>query len=212
MNRARLMETLKTTLNDSQINGLWDTSLLWIYLSSGQDKFCEDTGYFKDKTNYTITLQTGVSSYSIPSRIIQIVDIWDGNRKLSKIPTGSVHVEGATGDPNYWSTDIDTGAIKFYPSPTADENGDSFILQVWRYSQNELALGWEPEIPTRFSMALIHWAAHQAFGHDDAEQNDPKKAESHLRNYYRYVKDGKISLQRYQNQEISIGCDQAYVV
>jgi hypothetical protein len=212
MNRTELYEELLEVLNDSVVNGVWNSSTLWGYLAEGQDKFCEQTGYFKDASNFSLTLQTGVAIYNIPDRIIQIIDIWDGSRKLTKILTGERYLEETTaGDPAYWETDFETGIIKLYPTPTADQNGDTFTLQVWRYSQYDLAEDTrDPEIPSRFQRACIHWAAYQALGHHDMEAEDPIDADKHYSKYLRYVRDGKRALQRYQNQEARVGTDPAY--
>lgn len=117
----------------------WSDARLLGYLSEGQDKFCEETGYFIDKTNYSITLVAGTRIYSIPDRIIQILEVWDGTRKLDKELTGEVF-DGtiAAGDPAKWATDQETGDIEFDREPTADEDGDSFVLRVWRYSRYPL--------------------------------------------------------------------------
>lgn len=212
MNRTQMMSELLQVINDSEVNGIWPQSTLWEYLAEGQDKFCEKTGYFKDLTNFTITLQTGVAVYDMPARIIELQDIWDGTRRLIKIPTGDRYDGDATaGDPQYWTTDEATGVIKLYPTPSSDQNGDSFVLQVWRYSQYDLAEATrDPEIPARFQRACIHWAAYQAHTQHDMEQEDPIKAEDHLNKFNMYVRDGKRALRRIQNQEVRVGTDPAY--
>jgi len=212
MNRARMMVELLEVLNDSTVDGIWRETTLWGYLAEGQDKFCEKTGYFKDISNFTLTLQTDVAVYAIPDRIIQIMDIWNGTQKLVKIPTGDIYYgEGISGVPTHWDTDRETGFIKLYPTPTSDENGDTLLLQVWRYSQNDLAEdGNDPEIPGRFQRACIEWAAFKAFSQHDMEQEDPIDAGKHRDLFRGYVKDGKKALKRYQNIEVRIGTDPAY--
>lgn len=219
MNRTQLMTELLEVINDSEVNGIWTPTTLWGYLAEGQDKFCELTGYFKDNSNYTITLQTGVALYDIPDRAIEIIDIWDGTRKLVKVPTNDRYIGDwdtlTTGDPGYWETDTETGVIKLYPTPTAAENGDIFTLQIWRYSRYDLAdtdatPAIDPEIPGRFQRAIICWAAYKAFSHHDMEEQDPVKADDHLKMFGSYVRDGKVALKRYQGQEVRVGSDPAY--
>ena len=212
MNRTQIISRLLEVLNDSEVRGIWDQNTLIDYLAEGQDKFCEDTGYFKDISSFTITMQTGVALYSLPDRIIQIIDIWDGTRKLGKIPTGEEYLAtGATGAPAYWDTDVETGVVKLFPTPTADQDEKELVLQVWRYSVYDFADdGKDPEIPARFQQSMVEWAAYRAFSHHDMEEQDPVKATDHLRMYREYVRQGKRALKRYQNQEVFVGCDPAY--
>ena len=227
-----MLAELRYVLNAVGTNRSWLDTTLEGYLSEGQDKFCEETGYFRDITNFTLTLQTGVAVYDIPDRIIQILDIWDGLRKLSKILTGSAAVyyddstfpfyTDATGNPTMWMTDEETGVIKLSPTPTVTENGKVLVLQVWRYSLYDLAGDGPvpegggvappavPEIPSRFQRACIEWACYKAFNHHDTETQDPVKAVDHLNSFNAYVSDGIKALRRYQNQETRVGSDPAY--
>ena len=218
-----MLAELRDVLNAAGTGVTWSDTQLLGYLAEGQDKFCEETGYFVDKTNFSITLQTGVSSYDIPDRVIQVLEIWDGTRKLEKLLTGEVF-EGtlADGDPARWTTDQETGTIEFDRAPTATENGDEFTLRVWRYSQYDLAGDGaapegggdapdaEPEIPSRFQRACIEWAAYKAFNHHDIETQDPVKAVDHLRSFELYVSDARTAFRRYHNIETRVGCDPAY--
>jgi len=211
MIRSELLAELMDVLNDSTTAGVWAQSTLFNYLAEGQDKFCEQTGYFTDLSNFSITLQTGVAVYAIPDRVIQIQEIWNGAVKLEKVTTGVVLETTATGAPSKWQTDQETGIIKLHPTPTAAENGDSYVLQVWRYSQNDLAeKGNDPEIPGRFQRACIEWAAYKAFMHHDMEAQDPVKAGDHLNAFGMYVKDGIAARRRYHNQETRVGSNPAY--
>ena len=230
MTRAEMLAELRSVLNDSTTNGKFAEARLLRFLAEGQDKFCEETGYFTDLANFKLTLQTGVAVYAIPARVIQILDIWDGTRKLAKVSTGNIYTTQdalygyteATGVPTHWQTDLATGSVQLFPTPTAAENGDLLVLQVWRYSQYDLAGDGavpegggdapdaEPEIPSRFHSACVEWAAYKAFNDHDMETQDPVKAADHLASYRLYVADGRAALQRIQNQETRIGTCPAY--
>ncbi|MFA5377964.1 MAG: hypothetical protein WC455_19595 [Dehalococcoidia bacterium] len=233
MTRAEMLAELYHVLNASSVSPPtgWEEAALLRYLAEGQDKFCEDTGYFKDITNYTLTLQTSTAVYAIPDRTIQVLDIWDGARRLGKILPDSTAINdewpedlGATtaGRPAQWQTDQTTGYIKLTPTPTAAENGVVLTLHLWRYSRYDLAGSGPvpegggtappaaPELPTRFQLACVQWAAHKAFNHHDVETQDPIKATDHLKWYKDYVSDGIRQMRRYHNQETRVGMDPAY--
>lgn len=227
MTRDEMLAELREVLGDSTGTVNWSTSRLLGLLSEGQDKFCEDTGFFSDLTSFTITLRTGVAVYDIPSRVIQVMDIWNGTTKLEKVLTG----ESQTGDYGYfpvtagppvlWRTDESTGFIKIYPTPTAVEDGTILPLQVWRYSKYDLAGDGavpefgptppaEPEIPSRLQRACVEWAAYKALSNHDEELQDKIKAADHLSNYRLYVSDGITALRRIQNMETRVGTCPAY--
>ena len=226
MTRSQMLAELRDVLSDLTVAGSWSDTRLFGYLSEGQDKFCEDTGYFGDITNYSLTLATGTAMYAIPPRAIQVMDIWDGTKRLGMVLPDRVAAQDtelfdlgstATGRPSHWQTDQTTGFIKLTPTPTLAENGVILTLRVWRYSRYDLAgdgatagVPAELEIPSRFHRACIEWAAYKSFMHHDVEAQDPVKAGDHLQAYRAYVSDGKDALRRIQNMETRVGSDPAY--
>lgn len=224
MTRDEMLAELRDVLNVPGANVTWKDTTLLGYLSEGQDVFCEKTGYFVDFSNFTITLQTDIANYAIPDRVYQLMHIWDGSRRLGKIPYGvepsfsdwPLPIDTEEGTPRYWRTDNETGVITLYPTPTADDNGDIYQLQVWRYSRYDLAgkngddEDAQPEIPSRFQRACIEWAAYKAFDHHDMEAQDPVKAADHLDNFKMYVNDAKSAMRKSHNIETRVGTSSAY--
>ena len=228
MTRAQMLTELREVLDESTAQYAWTESTLLGYLAEGQDEFCEQTGYFADFTTHTITLATGVAIYAIPDRVIQILDIWDGTRRLGKFqetdrnqlkPDWDPTVESTlTGRPQRWQTDGETGSITFDRAATSAENGDTLQMRVWRYSEFALdnddtdgeGTTAEPEIPFRFHRACIEWAAYKALMHHDEEQQDPVKASDHLNSFNDYVRKGKRAMQRYHGLEVRVGTSPAY--
>lgn len=228
MTRAQLLAELQAVLNsETGANCIIAETTLIGYLAEGQDKFCEETGYIRDTTNYTVTLATDTAVYDLSDRIIQVLNVWDGNRKLGKVvqdgqlsyddwPT-TYDTSTTTGLPTHWRTDKETGIIEFYPTPTADYNDRSLTLQVWRYSQYDLAgdgatpgTAADPEIHSRFQRACIEWALYKAFSHHDMEAQEPMKARDHLAAFNSYVSDGIAQFRRIHNLETRVGVDPAY--
>lgn len=226
MTRAQMLTELGEVLDESTVQNAWTESTLLGYLAEGQDEFCEQTGFFVDNTTHTITLATGVAVYDIPARVIQILDIWDGTRRLGKFqesdrnqlkPDWDPAVESTlTGRPQRWQTDGATGSITFDRAATAAEDGDTLQIRAWRYSIYSLddetapTNPAEPEIPFRFHRACIEWAAYKALMHHDEEQQDPVKARDHFNAFEDYVRKGKRAMQRYHGLETRVGTSPAY--
>lgn len=218
---------LRSRLSDDVAPYKWSDAFLLSVLAEGQDKFCEETGYFVDFSNYAVTLQTGVAVYAVPTRAIEVLDIWDGTRRLGKYQESDRSAvtqdwdpavsASQSGRPQRWQTDRSTGSITFDRVPTAVENGVVLQLRVWRYSRYALDgdgpvanVVAEPEIPSRFHRAPIEWAAFKAYTDHDAEKADRVKAETHERNFAAYCRDGKRALQRIQGHSLRVGTAPAY--
>ena len=69
MTRAEMLAELRSVLNAVGTNRSWADTTLEGYLAEGQDKFCEQTGFFTDLTNFTLTLRTSIAVYAIPDRV-----------------------------------------------------------------------------------------------------------------------------------------------
>lgn len=213
MTRDQMLAELRELLAETSKDGAWSEYMLLGYLAEGQDKFCEDTGFFVDATNYTITSVVGTASYAIPDRIISILEVWDGNRRLGRfqqedktpVPpqTGAPFAFSTSSSDSYaWQADQATSTITFEPTPTTVK---TYQLRVWRYSRNFLSdAGAAPEIPARFQRACIQWAAYKAMNVHDMELEDPIKAQDHLRAYQQYVTDGKAALRRLHSVETRV--------
>lgn len=212
-----MLTELRSVVDDDPGRPAWSDTALYGFLGEGQDKFCEDTGYFRDARSFTIELESGTSLYEVPDRIIEILSIWYGYKKLTKIPTGSDFDAADTdwsvtlGVPTHWRLDEDSGYVVLYPTPSAAVDGERLTLKVWRYSLNDLGTGeHEPELPSRLQRACIEWAAYKALSDHDAETQDPVKADDHLDNYKIYVRDGLAAFRRTHGIEASVGSNPAY--
>jgi hypothetical protein len=222
MTRAEMLTELRETLNDSPTNGAWREALLLSFLAEGQDKFCEQTGFFVDRTNYTVALVADTESYAIDERIIEVMDVWNGATRLGKFEERD-RTEGLNnnwfpfttsarvGVPTCWQTDRETGKITVYPVPTSAEAGTVLTLRVWRYSRFALdATGKEAEIPARFHRACIDWACFRCFSQHDAESFDPQEAARHRQLFDQYVIEGAATFRRLSGIDTRIGIDPAY--
>jgi hypothetical protein len=219
MTRAEMLAELKAVLRETSFDAAWGDLLLLSYLSEGQDKFCEDTGYFVDQTNYNITTVVGTANYAMDARIHKVLDIFYGSTRLGKFQQSDLYdgfdetseqFPSETSDSYAWQADNDTGYITLYPVPTSIR---TLRLRVWRYARTALdaTLG-EPEIPARFHRAPIHWAAFRALTHHDMEQQDKVKAGDHLAIYTSIKNEGRTAFERISNREVSMSPSPIYVV
>lgn len=230
MTRTRMVEELRAKLRETGVDPAWGDTRLLAWLAEGQDEFCENTGYFIDKTSYTITLEEGVKDYDIPARAIQVLDIFNGTIKLGKFMEEDRPKASTTWDPSIdpaasltptaWQADGESGVITFNNTPTASDVGTEFTLRVWRYSLFDLddddidgsGTPASPEIPRRFHWAPIEWACSVALMDHDMETQDPVKANDHRTEFNRLVRSGKRFMRRQHGRSTSVGSNPAYQV
>jgi hypothetical protein len=221
MTRAEMLAELQETVNSAASGGQWSDARLLSFLAEGQDKFCERTGFFTDRSNYSVTLVAGTESYALDGRVIEVMDVWNGATKLGKfeerdrteLPSTRFPytTSSATGPPQCWQTDRETGYITVYPVPTTAEAGTVLTLRVWRYSRYALdATGEEPEIPARFHRACIDWACFRCFSQHDAESFDPKEASRHFDLFEHYIAEGELAFNRLSGKDVRVGSAPAY--
>ncbi len=209
MTRDEMLTQLKETINCAVSGGAWSDDLLLSYLAEGQDKFCEDTGFFIDATNYELDLTTTETQYALDADIIKVLSVWSGNSRLPETdmegldpyqePSFVTTVPTASSQLPVWQVDYETGYLTLRTAPIEDM---TVKLRVWRYARNRLNnktsgnYDTEPEIPVRYHSAPIEWAAYKALNHHGAEQQDPVKAKDHLAIYKQYAKEGYRAMRR----------------
>lgn len=214
MTLTELLEETRAAVDDTIQPYSWSDTRLTSWLSEGQDKFCERTGYFSDKVTYFVTTILGQQDYAIDPRIVSLRSVWDGNRQLidaaGKTFSDADFLDTQIQSPVHYRTDLQTGFITFFEPVTA---GIILTLRVHRRSKVALNVaGAQPEIPEEFQLALTEYAAYKAFGDHDKELQDPVKARDHYENFKVYIKDGSRSYRRLTGEYIDVAPNPLYVV
>jgi hypothetical protein len=216
MTRDQLLAELRDVLDDKLSPYQWSDQRLIGYLSEGQDKFCEDTGFFQDTVSYPLTLVSGTKSYALSPRIYQVLEVWNGTRKLSQFNQRQRDNSSfefplvpplSSGPPYLWQTDEQTGQINFEPPPS---EAGTLTLRVWRYAITALDSTQTLEIPSRFHRAPLEWAASKCYQHRGGETEDLKRAASHRAEYQTYALEGKGAWRRLANNYTGVGPNPVY--
>jgi hypothetical protein len=215
MTRAELIAEVRYVIDDSVgPNYAWSDNRIVAWLSEGQDKFCEKTGFWSDKSSYSITTVLGQQDYPVDSRIISVRSIWDGSRQLLDATDSTISSADFSDTPaqapNYYVMDLATGYVTF-PEPVVA--GIVLTLRTHRRSLVPFSRsGAAMELPDGFHLAPVEYAAHKAFGDHDRELQDPVKATDHLANFKRYVAEGKLAYRRITGEYSDVVAPPYYVV
>lgn len=125
-----------------------------------------DLRHVYDDSNFTVTLQTGVSGYALDRRILRIEEVLISGRRLGfhtkeRLEHWNPYWRGmASGQPVVFY--IENRIIRFVPTPSAEWDGTAVTLGAYRMPLNDPQWYEEFEWPYEHE-DLAHWVAHRAF-------------------------------------------------
>lgn len=217
MTRAELLYEARFVIDDAVEPFMVSDDTLLRWLSEGQDKFCERTGYFRDASTYSVTTVADTKSYAISDRIVELHTILraDGSEVPRKRMSDLITYAEQTGEPVFWFSDDETGKISFYPTPDAE-----YVYTLTCHAMPSKPLNAktngtcteDPAIPERFHSALIAWAGFKFYSVHDQEIQDQKKAADHYGEYRLLVSEGRSAYTTIHGTEAGLAPNQGYVV
>ena len=207
MTTSEMLTELREVLADDLPTYGFSPARVLAYLNEGQEKFCEDTGFFTDTDTFTIETVVGTASYPLDSRIIRVEDVYIGERQLRRLV--GVRPPATALEPVCWQTNMATGVLTVWPTP------DSIVTlspRVWRYPLADISNTTAPEIPKRMHRACIEWAAYKCYGHHDKELEGGIEALKHKGAYRQYVLEGRALKRNLDAEQIEVGTNPCYQV
>jgi len=222
-------------LRDTELPYLWSDEALCEYIAQAHDEFAEETQSIRDASSEAseIVLETGVDTYPLNAVVLSVISakfdggvtnlvrasasILDGEqpepevvRWLEAINSGAL----MDGTPEAWTTDerVDgvgaAAVIRFYPTPTAADNGKVVRLRVVRLPIVQCSidtLSQEPEMARQYRMALVHGAAAIAYDNQDADGGDSDRSSKQRVRFDRFIERAKRGTRRKMFQPMSWG-------
>jgi hypothetical protein len=215
MTKAELITEFRKIVRDWVVPYKWSDVRVALWLSEAQDRFCERTGFWADKSTYSLTTVLGQQEYVIDSRVISVKSLWVDSQRLIEVSgdpntNDSDFADTTPQTPASYRLDLSTGFITFVGPVVA---GIVVSLRVHRKSKVALsAASGQPEIMEEFQLALPEYAAYKAYGDHDQTTQDPVKADEHLKNFKIYTKDGARAYRRLTGDYLTIAPNPLYVV
>lgn len=171
-------------LDDAEVPYEWSDAEITRWLNDAQDEACRRARLLVDSSTpsiCSIPVVAGTALYLLDPRVMFV-------RRASLASRGKAlgfasyldldaecsGWEDREGTVELLVTDFETGKLRTYRIPTADDTMRLTVVRtaVYRMEQNSD----EPEIAPRFHYALIEWASYRAFSKQDADTLDPEKA------------------------------------
>lgn len=198
MTLDRLLKLARKTLRDRSKPYLWDDEDIVTYLNEAQEKVVRKTLAFV-RDDEELQLSAGTALYDLPDYVQLVYRVrLDGiTGELAASTDNWTPVDNLLAQPSRYTLDTATQSIRFWSTPDKDYTA---IMRIARFP-TELAvdnLDAECELPGKYQLALVDWAAYRCFTHDDADGNNADAAQRAKDRYEEAVRDHKEDLYRFR--------------
>lgn len=200
MNSTEVLEVFREEMNDTAIPYLWSDALLFRYLDDAQKNFCRWTEGIEDSSTPAIcrlNVVAGTDWYRISPKILKVreaVDVATGRpvdvMNMEKASLKGVLFDGKPGPLKVFVTGLEKSRVRAWPLPNAAATVE---LRVFRLPFRDItdAGDQELEIDEQHHLALLMWMKHRAYGKEDAETFDRRKATEFEVMFRRYCAEAK---------------------
>lgn len=188
MTLGELMDVARYRIDDRIAPYLWSRSELLEYAIDAQREACRRSRLIVDSSTAAIcqvALTAATPTYALDSRIIFIkrVKLTGQVTPLSRMHSDDLDCnrpgwEDDTGLPVGYVPNMDSNALRPYPTPDADYTANLTVIReplVDMDDDDDV-----PEIAGRYHLGLVNWMVHRAFLKPDAEAFNPKGSDAAL--------------------------------
>ena len=207
--RRNILRDVSGAVSADEEDFLWSDPSLMLYINEGYFRFCQLTQYLHDATTpavcvYPVVL--GQTDYPMHPSVLGVMSAAYDGRLLPVIShdysTGDLSDFSGLASPREFSgagvfavvPDYETGSLRVIGTPTTEDEGKPITLRVTRYPLAKLSLDTpdiEPELPERFHLDILEWAAFRALRNHDHDGENMAKASAHSTRFERAVEEVK---------------------
>jgi hypothetical protein len=195
MNTTELLAVFREEMGDEEAPHLWSDSLLFSYMNEAQEMFCRETEGIEDSSTVSVCRLSVVPDtewYPISPKILKLrratrTDTGRPVRLLNfeKAPDYGVLFDGKPGPLNTLVTGAEKSKLRAWPMPnetiTVELSVFRLPLEIITDEGNQ-----ELEIDSQHHLPLVMWMKHRAYGKEDAETYDRRKADDFQMRFMAY--------------------------
>lgn len=199
-----------------QASYLWTDETLIRYINEGYFRLAERGFLLKDGTTPAtsrIEMVAGQENYDLHPAVLTVYSVaTQGRRQLQRLThptlTGAnadlaylppFTLEARTGNPRSFTTDEENSVLRIYPAPDSDLEGQMLHLRVARLPLEKLAMPAdgsgdpipEPELPERYHLDILEWAAYLALRNHDTDVDNLRSATHHRNSFTRRLEEAR---------------------
>lgn len=190
MDLKELLELTREMASDVAEPQLWSDKFIINALNDAEMEACRRSRLIVDSSTEKccrIDLAAATSLYKVHDSVIFIrrVELSTktdplGFARFRDLDMSCPGWRTETGEVDAWVTDFETGKLRFFRTPTADQLPAHAMLTVVRGPLKRMSnKNDRPEIKPRFHYNLHHWALFRMYSKNDSQTLDPEAAAKH---------------------------------
>ena len=199
MNTTELRDLFRSEFSDEAQPYLVSDKSVYAYIDDAQKMFCRLTEGIEDGRSYTLNVTPGTEWYDIDPAVLKVrkaVDTQTG-RSVSLVNTEKtgalgIRFDGRTAPLKALVMGIEKHAVRAWPVPALPL---VVALEVFRLPRTVEA-GDDLEIDGQHHQHLLLWVKHRAYGIQDAEVRDDKKALEYEQRFRAYCAQARSEQER----------------
>ena len=199
MDATELRDLFRAEMSDAVLPYLISDLQVYTYLDDAQKQFCRWTEGIEDGRSFTLAVVPTVEWYDTDKSILKLrraVNTATG-RPLTlinpeKIEDRGIRFDGRTGVLSTLVVGIEPHTVRAWPLPNA---AATVALEVFRLPKT-IGTGDELEIDTQHHINLLLWAKHRAYGIEDSEVFNGKRAQEFEQRFRTYCAEARKEQER----------------
>lgn len=184
-----LIEEYREESNDNGSPPFISDDWLTKRANQAQQEACRRSGLLIESV-HAMCCASVSAGYPVVKLDPRIIDVKKARLSLDSQPLCPASVnqlaldwENDSGIPSHYVTDYQSGSIRLYPTPIAN---DDLILTVSRLPLKDMESGNDkPEIREEYHPALVQWLLYRSYAKQDADIFDPAKSAKALAEFER---------------------------
>lgn len=199
MDATELRDLFRAEMADAVLPYLISDDQVYRYLDDAQKQFCRWTEGIEDGRSFTLGITPATEWYDLDKTILKL-------RKAVNVATGvpltvanpekledmGIRFDGRTGPVKALVAGIHKNTLRAWPKPSA---AVTVALEVFRLSKT-IGAGDELEVDEQHHINLLLWAKHRAYGVEDSEVFNGKRANEFEQRFRTYCSEARKEQER----------------
>lgn len=199
MNTSELLTVFRQEVADVALPYLWADALVYTYIDDAQKQFCRWTYGIADSRSFKLSVKPATDWYRADPRILKIRSAMDSVSGTDvplvpseKMAERGMRFDGRVGTPSAIVPDLDDNMLRVWPIPVV---ASTILLRTFRLPTT-VAAGEDLEIRDEHQLNLLLWVKHRAYGMQDSETTDKRKAAEYEEAFRAYCAAAKVEQDR----------------
>ena len=199
MDTTELRTLFRSEFSDAVEPYLVPDASVYAYLDDAQKMFCRLTEGIEDSRSHTLGITPDTEWYDLDKNILKIrraVDAATGRSvalvNQEKAESSGIRFDGRAGRLHALVMGLEKHAVRAWPVPNQTT---AVSLEVFRLPRTA-EQGDELEVDEQHHQHLLLWVKHRAYGNQDAEVRDDKKALEYEQRFRAYCAEARKEQER----------------